>query len=353
MKNIFTRALALTIVFVLCAVSAFAAPTFGDVTYDLATGTLDVATSGYTAGKSATILVVKDGADLANLANTDIVYIDQVDNAAAAQSYADLPIAERAEAIGADAINIYIGGSEVTAAIPYGVDDGEGNIVPTAIAVAEEEPTPEPVIETAYAVTVAAGEYTSLDEVKAATLTVTKTVTTDGVAAAPVTLAASEYTVAYEDADGTVTITVTITADGKTATTTATYTAPVVDDKTGIKGTVTYAGRNGAVAAKGATIVITDGANIAGYAVANAEGKYEVELPAGTYRAIVNYIRFTATATFDTYAPQIISDIVVADGATTTKDISMATATTGDLDGDGDVDLDDYNALAGAWTGAK
>lgn len=434
MKNIFTRALALTIVFALCAVSAFAAPAFTTVAYDAETGTLDIATNGYTAGKSATVLVVKAGANLANLANTDIVYINQVDNAVADQSYTDIPIAERAAAIGATAVNVYIGGTEAAAAIPY---KAEGDSV-ASITVAEEvvEPvittaytatlpaaeyatveaaiaalvvtkvvttdgvaapaetlaasaytvtanptapeanatvtltvaitadtaatvapvtfTYKPVITTAYAATVAAGEYTSLDEVKAAAVTVTKTVTTNGVAAPAETLAAGAYTVEYADNAGTVTVTIKVGGE-VVATTTATYTAPVEPPvsggKTAIAGKITWTNRNQAVAAVGATVVITNGANVAGYAVANAAGEYEVELPAGTYRAIVNFIRFNATATYATYAPQVITDIVVTEGATTTKDVTMAAVKKGDIDNDGDVDLDDYNALAGAWTG--
>ncbi|MBE7037650.1 MAG: hypothetical protein E7404_01960 [Ruminococcaceae bacterium] len=424
MKNIFTRALALTLVFALCAVSAFAAPDFTSVEYDKTAGTLDIVTEGYTAGKSATVLVVKDGADLANLSNTDIVYIDQIDNAVAAQSYTDIPIAERAEAIGADAINVYIGGSEVTAAIPYGVDDGEGNIVPTVIAVAEEEPTPVTYTYTATFNT-ASSEFASVDAAIAA-LVVTK----NGSDGSTATLTAADYTTdttvantikvlvaGAEVASVAYTIVVPVTytytvafntassefasvdaaiaalvvtkngSDGSTATLTAadyttdtatagtikvlvagaevgsvTYTiADVGGDepaKTAIAGTVKRLKSGNPDAAKGATILITKGTTVVGVAYAGDDGSFEIEVPADTgYRAIINFIRFTSSNTYATYVPQVIKDITVTEGATTTIKstgldyVYCGDVLAGDLDGDGDVDGDDYGTLAGNWTG--
>ena len=364
MKNIFTRALALTIVFALCAVSVFAAPAITRAEYDKVNDALDVVTTGYTAGKSATLLVVKKGANLASLSNTDIVYIDQVDNAAADQTYDNIPIKARATEIGANEVEVYIGGTEVAAAIPYasaleviptatpvtytyeaslpatsyakvedaiaalvvkkrGSDNSEATLKaedytvtanPTAPAanaqvtltvaivadpaatVAPVTFTYKPVIEIDYAVTVAAGEYTSLDAVKAAALTVTKTVKTNGVAAAPVTLAAGEYTAEYADNAGTVTITIKV--DGAVvATTTATYTAPVEPPvsggKTAIAGTVKYKLGTGWRIGEGALVLIINNgtATIAASAVADANGAFEVEVPAGTYTVLVRYSR--------------------------------------------------------------
>jgi len=350
MKNIFTRALALTLVFALCAVSAFAAPDFTSVEYDKTAGTLDIVTEGYTAGKSATVLVVKDGADLANLSNTDIVYIDQIDNAVAAQSYTDIPIAERAEAIGADAINVYIGGSEVTAAIPYGVDDGEGNIVPTVIAVAEEEPTPVTYTYTATFNT-ASSEFASVDAAIAA-LVVTK----NGSDGSTATLTAADYTTDTATA-GTIKVLVAGAEVGS-----VTYTiADVGGDepaKTAIAGTVKRLKSGNPDAAKGATILITKGTTVVGVAYAGDDGSFEIEVPADTgYRAIINFIRFTSSNTYATYVPQVIKDITVTEGATTTIKstgldyVYCGDVLAGDLDGDGDVDGDDYGTLAGNWTG--
>ena len=73
----FSKVLAMVMVaLMMMSVVAFADAAIGEPA--LEEEVVTVALSGLTAGEEATILVVNDGAALASLANTDIVYIDQL-----------------------------------------------------------------------------------------------------------------------------------------------------------------------------------------------------------------------------------------------------------------------------------
>ena len=138
MKHIFKRALALTMIAVLFAVSAFAAPTFSNVAYDKTSGNLTVNVDGYTGGKDATILVLKAGVTPAKATNNDIIFIDQV-TIGAGETVADYvaPIKVRANAVGAAGVNVWVGGDEITTAVPY---TKAGETGATEISLADDNP---------------------------------------------------------------------------------------------------------------------------------------------------------------------------------------------------------------------
>ncbi|MCI5971277.1 MAG: hypothetical protein MRZ29_09130, partial [Oscillospiraceae bacterium] len=124
MKNIFKRALALTMIAALFAVSAFAAPAISGVSYNSATGKLSATVSGYEAGKDATILILKKGATLATAGNDDIVYIDQLAADAEGKVTYEVPIKDRATALSATSVNLYVGGENVATAVEYKNTEG-------------------------------------------------------------------------------------------------------------------------------------------------------------------------------------------------------------------------------------
>ena len=82
-------------------------------------------------------------------------------------------------------------------------------------------------------------------------------------------------------------------------------------------------GKNYSVA-PAALVMVTNGATIVGTAVTDADGKFDVEVPAGTYRVIVRFTLLSATG-FTNYGNTVLTDVAVTDGA-------MATITSADQD---------------------
>lgn len=340
MKNIFKRALALTMIAALFAVSAFAAPAISGVSYNSTTGKLSATVSGYEAGKDATILILKKGATLATAGNDDIVYIDQLEADAEGKVTYNAPIKDRAAALSATEVNLYVGGEDVPAAVEY--KNTEGTLADINLS-----GDPAPVVT--YTATVPAGTYNTIEAAVAA-LVVKKSV--DGV---ETTLAASEYTVEKEETT-TNNWTIKVKVEGaEVASTTVTITPVTPGGKTGITGTVksqkgfstAYTENNGAV------VYVTNGATIVGSAITGADGKFEIEVPAGTYRVIARFANITATSVVN-YENAIITGVNVNDGALTTvvttgKDfVAVEKRISGDANGDGVVNSSDLSTVVTA-----
>ena len=344
MKNIFKRALALTMIAALFAVSAFAAPAISGVSYNATTGKLSATVSGYEAGKDATILILKKGATLANAGNDDIVYIDQVAADSAGNVTYEVPIKDRAAALSAAEVNLYVGGEDVPAAVEY--KNTEGTLADINLS-----GDPAPVVT--YTATVPAGTYNTIDAAVAA-LVVKKTV--GGV---DTTLAASEYTVEKEETT-TNNWTIKVKVAGvEVASTTVTITPVTPGGKTGITGTVKRrAGTNYSNAAYAFVIVTKQGVkDVVATAVTDANGNFEIAgLEAGSYRIIVRWALVAASATTN-YANTVIENIAVTDGALTTptsaeKDyIAIERRLAGDANDNGVVDTADLTAVKAALAG--
>lgn len=342
MKNIFKRALALTMIAALFAVSAFAAPAISGVSYNSATGKLSATVSGYEAGKDATILILKKGATLATAGNGDIVYIDQVEADSAGNVTYEVPIKDRAAALSADEVNLYVGGEDVTAAVEY--KNTEGTLADINLS---EDPAPV----VTYTATVPAGTYNTIDAAVAA-LVVKKSV--GGV---ETTLAASEYTVEKEETT-TNNWTIKVKVEGAVVASTTVVITPVAPSgKTGITGTVKRRalGTN-YNAAPAALVIVANGTTIAGTAVTDSTGKFEIEVPAGTYRVIVRFGLLSASG-ITNYANTTISDVVVADGAMNTivtegkEFVAIERRLSGDANDDGVVNTSDLTAVKSALAG--
>ena len=346
MKNIFKRALALTMTTALFAVSAFAAPApeYSSVSYDKTKGVLTATVSGYEQGKDATILILKKGAELATAGSDDIIYIDQIDgkDIAADGTYTfTAPIKERAAEKSAAEVNLYVGGENVTAAVAY---TKTGDTGATNIDLSGGGDTPE----ASYAASVPAGTYKTIDEA-IAVLVVTKT---EG--ATTTTLTSSDYTVEkVQDTTDTNKYTLIIKIGGaEVARTTATITpdTPTPGTATGIKGEVKYAvGTNDLVAPYALVLVTKSGSkDIVKTAVTGADGKFEIEgLDAGDYRLIVRWA-FVLPSRVMSY-PNVVTTATVTEGNMTTAEtdskgyIRIKTALTGDTNEDGKVDNTDYS----------
>lgn len=338
MKHIFKRALALTMIAVLFAVSAFAAPTFSNVAYDKTSGNLTVNVDGYTGGKDATILVLKAGVTPANATNNDIVFIDQV-TVDAGKTVADYvaPIKVRAAAVGAEGVNVWVGGDEITTAVPY---TKAGETGATEISLADD-----PVPADTYAVEIPAGTYKTTDEAKVAAVVKKNgaVITTGFEIELVATATANVYTVNVKvDSKVVASTTVTITPD------------VTPGGKTGITGVVKRRamGKNYSVA-PAALVMVTNGATIVGTAVTDADGKFDVEVPAGTYRVIVRFTLLSATG-FTNYGNTVLTDVAVTDGAMATinsaeKDfVAVERRVAGDANDDGVVNTSDLDAVLGA-----
>lgn len=356
MKNIFKRALALTMTTALFAVSAFAAPApvYNSVSYDKTTGELTAKVSGYEQGKDATILILKKGAELATAGSDDIIYIDQIDgkDIAADGTYTfTAPIKERAAEKSAAEVNLYVGGENVTAAKVY---TKAGDTGATDINLSDGGDTPE----ASYVASVPSGTYKTIDEAIAA-LVVKKT---EG--ATTTTLTSSDYTVEkVQDTTDANKYTLIIKVGGaEVARTTVTITpdTPTPGTKTGVTGVVksqkgfskVYTEDNGAV------VYVTNGATIVGSFVTGTDGKFEIEVPAGTYRIIARFANITATGVTN-YANQIITDVVVNEGALTTvtsagnEFLAVEKRTPGDADDNGTINSNDLSAVVTALSGLK
>ena len=335
MKHIFKRALALTMIAVLFAVSAFAAPTFSNVAYDKTSGNLTVNVDGYTGGKDATILVLKAGVTPANATNNDIVFIDQV-TVDAGKTVADYvaPIKVRAAAVGAEGVNVWVGGDEITTAVPY---TKAGETGATEISLNDE-----PVPADTYTVEIPAGTYKTTDEAKAAAVVKKNgaVITTGFEIELVATATANVYTVNVKvDSKVVASTTVTITPD------------VTPGGKTGITGVVKRRamGKNYSVA-PAALVMVTNGATIVGTAVTDADGKFDVEVPAGTYRVIVRFTLLSATG-FTNYGNTVLTDVAVTDGAMATitsadqEFIAVERRVAGDANDDGVVNTADLTAV--------
>lgn len=335
MKHIFKRALALTMIAVLFAVSAFAAPTFSNVAYDKTSGNLTVNVDGYTGGKDATILVLKAGVTPANATNNDIVFIDQV-TVDAGKTVADYvaPIKVRAAAVGAEGVNVWVGGDEITTAVPY---TKAGETGATEISLNDE-----PVPADTYTVEIPAGTYKTTDEAKTAAVVKKNgaVITTGFEIELVATATANVYTVNVKvDSKVVASTTVTITPD------------VTPGGKTGITGVVKRRamGKNYSVA-PAALVMVTNGATIVGTAVTDADGKFDVEVPAGTYRVIVRFTLLSATG-FTNYGNTVLTDVAVTDGAMATitsadqEFIAVERRVAGDANDDGVVNTADLTAV--------
>lgn len=335
MKHIFKRALALTMIAVLFAVSAFAAPTFSNVAYDKTSGNLTVNVDGYTGGKDATILVLKAGVTPANATNNDIVFIDQV-TVDAGKTVADYvaPIKVRAAAVGAEGVNVWVGGDEITTAVPY---TKAGETGATEISLNDE-----PVPADTYTVEIPAGTYKTTDEAKVAAVVKKNgaVITTGFEIELVATATANVYTVNVKvDSKVVASTTVTINPD------------VTPGGKTGITGVVKRRamGKNYSVA-PAALVMVTNGATIVGTAVTDADGKFDVEVPAGTYRVIVRFTLLSATG-FTNYGNTVLTDVAVTDGAMATitsadqEFIAVERRVAGDANDDGVVNTADLTAV--------
>lgn len=335
MKHIFKRALALTMIAVLFAVSAFAAPTFSNVAYDKTSGNLTVNVDGYTGGKDATILVLKAGVTPANATNNDIVFIDQV-TVDAGKTVADYvaPIKVRAAAVGAEGVNVWVGGDEITTAVPY---TKAGETGATEINLNDE-----PVPADTYTVEIPAGTYKTTDEAKVAAVVKKNgaVITTGFEIEFVATATANVYTVNVKvDSKVVASTTVTITPD------------VTPGGKTGITGVVKRRamGKNYSVA-PAALVMVTNGTTIVGTAVTDADGKFDVEVPAGTYRVIVRFTLLSATG-FTNYGNTVLTNVAVTDGAMATitsadkEFIAVERRVTGDANDDGVVNTSDLTAV--------
>lgn len=339
MKNIFKRALALTMIAALFAVSAFAAPAISGVSYNSTTGKLSATVSGYEAGKDATILILKKGATLATAGNDDIVYIDQLEADAEGKVTYNAPIKDRAAALSANEVNLYVGGEDVTAAVKY--EDASGTL--TDIDLSEGGSTETYIVEFDKTAT-----YATLEEAKAA-VKVKKSSDSSY-------LATTEFTVEEASTSTNVyTFTVKVGTETVDTITDVTITPVAPGGKTGITGTVksqkgfstAYTENNGAV------VYVTNGATIVGSAITGSDGKFEIEVPAGTYRVIARFANITSTSVVN-YENAIITDVNVNDGALTTvvttgKDfVAVEKRISGDANGDGVVNSNDLSTVVTA-----
>lgn len=336
MKHIFKRALALTMIAVLFAVSAFAAPTFSNVAYDKTSGNLTVNVDGYTGGKDATILVLKAGVTPANATNNDIVFIDQV-TVDAGKTVADYvaPIKVRAAAVGAEGVNVWVGGDEITTAVPY---TKAGETGATEISLNDE-----PVPADTYTVEIPAGTYKTTDEAKAAAVVKKNgaVITTGFEIEFVATATANVYTVNVKvDSKVVASTTVTITPD------------VTPGGKTGIKGVVKFAKTSGSEVAPYALVLITKQGDkeVVATAVTDIKGEFAVEgLTAGSYRVVVRGATLSKNG-ITNYLNNTVKNVAVTDGNMTvavsdTDCILLGRVIAGDINEDGKVNIDDYSKL--------
>ena len=340
MKNIFKRALALTMIAALFAVSAFAAPAISGVSYNSTTGKLSATVSGYEAGKDATILILKKGATLATAGNDDIVYIDQLAADAEGKVTYEVPIKDRATALSATSVNLYVGGENVATAVEY--KNTEGTLADINIS-----GDPAPVAT--YTATVPVGTYNTIEAAVAA-LVVKKTV-----GGAETILAASEYTVEKEETT-TNNWTIKVKVEGvEVASTTVTITPVAPGEKGGIKGTVKYALASGDKVAPYALVLVTaqGDKDVVATAVTDVDGNFEITgLDAGSYRVIVRWASILKSSVTSYINTTVENVEVTAGNATVAKTtgneyIRVKKLLKGDTNEDGKVDLADYTNLSG------
>ena len=338
MKNIFKRALALTMIAALFAVSAFAAPAISGVSYNSTTGKLSATVSGYEAGKDATILILKKGATLATAGNDEIVYIDQLEADAEGKVTYEVPIKDRAAALSATSVNLYVGGENVAAAVEY--KNTEGTLAD--INISGGGSTETYIVEFDKTAT-----YATLEEAKAA-VKVKKSSDSSY-------LATTEFTVEEASTSTNVyTFTVKVGTETVDTITDVTITPVVPGGKTGITGTVKRRalGTN-YNAAPAALVIVANGTTIVGTAVTDSTGNFEIEVPAGTYRVIVRFGLLTSSSVTN-YANTTFTNVTVTDGAMNTivtegkEFVAIEKRLAGDANDDGVVNSADLDAVSGA-----
>lgn len=327
------RTMAIITVLVMISSSCMAA-SITSATYD--NGKINVTTDGYTSGQQATVLVVKSGVELSRVSESDIVYIQQVTVGNESPSL-ELPVADRAKELGATEVQLFMGGTDINAVIEYKNAENKN-----AIAI-----TSTPVVVTTYEASLSTTKfaYNATEDTVKAAVVVKKTVTTDGVAAAPVVITEG-YTVAVDMSAKTVTVTF---PDGKTGVINFTL-EDAPSGRTAVAGVVKYKLGTNLRLAQGALVLVTNGTTIVGSAVTDANGAFDITVPAGTYRVIIRYARLTSTSVMN-YANTVFENVEVKEDYVKTltgTDIDYILTSTrlkGDANDDGKVDESDYDAV--------
>ena len=327
------RTMAIITVLVMISSSCMAA-SITSATYD--NGKINVTTDGYTSGQQATVLVVKSGVELSRVSESDIVYIQQVTVGNESPSL-ELPVADRAKELGATEVQLFMGGTDINAVIEYKNAENKN-----AIAI-----TSTPVVVTTYEASLSTTKfaYNATEDTVKAAVVVKKTVTTDGVAAAPVVITEG-YTVAVDMSAKTVTVTF---PDGKTGVINFTL-EDAPSGRTAVAGVVKYKLGTNLRLAQGALVLVTNGTTIVGSAVTDANGAFDITVPAGTYRVIIRYARLTSTSVMN-YAKTVFENVEVKEDYVKTltgTDIDYILTSTrlkGDANDDGKVDESDYDAV--------
>ena len=327
------RTMAIITVLVMISSSCMAA-SITSATYD--NGKINVTTDGYTSGQQATVLVVKSGVELSRVSESDIVYIQQVTVGDESPSL-ELPVADRAKDIGATEVQLFMGGTDINTVIEYKNAENKN-----AIAI-----TSTPVVVTAYEASLSTTTfaYNATEDTIKAAVVVKKTVTTDGVAAAPVVITEG-YTSAVDMSAKTVTVTF---PDGKTGVVNFTL-EDAPSGRTAVAGVVKYKLGTNLRLAQGALVLVTNGTTIVGSAVTDANGAFDITVPAGTYRVIIRYARLTPTSVMN-YANTVFENVEVKEDYVKTltgTDIDYILTSTrlkGDANDDGKVDESDYDAV--------
>ena len=325
------RTMAIITVLVMISSSCMAA-SITSATYD--NGKINVTTDGYTSGQQATVLVVKSGVELSRVSESDIVYIQQVTVGDESPSL-ELPVADRAKELGATEVQLFMGGTDINTVIEYKNAENKN-----AIAI-----TSTPVVVTTYEASLSTTTfaYNATEDTVKAAVVVKKTVTTDGVAAAPVVITEG-YTVAVDMNAKTVTVTF---PDGKTGVINFTL-EDAPSGRTAVVGVVKYKLGTNLRLAQGALVLVTNGTTIVGSAVTDANGAFDITVPAGTYRVIIRYARLTSTSVMN-YANTVFENVEVKEDYVKTLTgtdidyILTSTRLTGDANDDGKVDNSDYN----------
>lgn len=331
--NIIKRTLALAVVVLMFTTSCMAA-SITSATYE--NGMLNVTTDGYTKDQEATILVLKSGVVLEEATGDDVVYVNQVTVGASSPSFS-FPVSERAAELNTQEVQLFMGGTDINSVIEYKNSNNENSIVITST----------PTVVTTYEATLSTTNFAygvTEDTIKAAVV-VKKIVTTDGISAAPEVITTG-YTIAVDTTTKTVTVTFPDSTTGS-----MNYTTDAAPDgRTAIKGVVKYQLGTNYRVAQGALVLVTQGATIVGTAVTDANGAFDITVPAGTYKVIIRFARITSSSVIN-YANTIIDGVVVTENYVknlTSADLDYVQSNirlTGDANDDGKVDITDYNAV--------
>lgn len=397
MKKFLTRVLALALVSLMFAMPCMAA-SYTSVTYE--GDTITVSLDGYSQGDESTVIIVKSGVNLANVADSEIVNIDQkpVQNANGTVSF-DLPVDERAQEIGVKKVDIYIGGSSLDEAVKY------------AETITLNEQAVITYVYTASFKTSLDGKFGSADEAKA-DVQVTRTKYVDGVAGdtddvtSSCTLTENNGTfdviyagnkvtsIAFTVANITYEYAASFKSGKTTFTTDAEAKADVIVEKiklengvaTGEKTDVTAMANivvnNGVISIsileadfnatlnyslatlgisgiincpelettiENALVYLYEGETLKGVTLTKADGSYSFSVGKGTYKVIVS-ASYVDTFDFSVYqlAP-VVEEVVVTDGvASASFDVEFPLY--GDVNLDGKVNIEDIGEVKASYT---